>query len=100
MKKLIIDFEDQGQDCTQFTVNFTDDYKLGEIVAANMQHYVWVGMFILSGKPEIGQHMEMSKSPADQVRQHNYAITAITEETAPPPKRQYRMMNRTPKQRK
>ncbi len=79
MKKLIIKFEDQGQDCTQFTVEFDEHYSLGYIRESDAQMAMWTKLCVLSGKPEIGQHMTLSQAPGEPCITYKYKITSIEE---------------------
>lgn len=81
MKKLIqIEFEDQGQDFLKWIVEWdTPGYSLGVVKESDMQNSIWTKYYVLSGKPEIGQKLQISTNPDDVIVRLNYKITNITE---------------------
>lgn len=77
-----VTFEDEGQDFTEFTIEFYPDYMLGYVVDCQpAQASIWVGMAVLSDKPKKGKHISVSKSPKDPVIDIKYKITNVEIET-------------------
>lgn len=75
-----IEFEDQGQDFLKWIVEWDiPGYSLGVVKESDMQNSIWTKYYVLSGKPEIGQKLQISTNPDDVIVRLNYKITAIKE---------------------
>jgi len=76
--KVKIEFEDDGQDTLEWIIEYYPDWIIGEVIEADMQSSIWVGMWVLNGKkPAIDGYLMISKSPADPVMKFNHKIKSI-----------------------
>lgn len=74
----VVELEDKGQDLQRLTISFYPDFKFGKVIDSDMQRDVWVGMFVLNGKPAVGNRLQLSESPLHAVIDLKYKITSVT----------------------
>lgn len=76
--KVKIGFEDDGQDTLEWIIEYYSDWITGEVIEADMQSNIWIGMWVLNGhKPAIDGYLTISKSPAHDVMKFNHRIKKI-----------------------
>lgn len=77
-KVIEIEFEDQGQDFLKWKIEYSNGWVLGEVIDSQpFQNSIWKGYYVLGGEPKIGECVQISKSPEDEVITIKYPIVAV-----------------------
>lgn len=75
IKVIEIEFEDQGQDFLKWKIEM-ESKTFGKVIESDMQNSIWSKFYVLN-EPSTMEHIQISKSPEDEVITIKYPIISV-----------------------